>query len=352
MNNKLNQRMSLEEISKEIGISRTTIYKVINKKGYVTEETKAKVEAALEKYHYVPNYNARDLARNRKYRIGYVGMIHLSANYFATMTAVGMKRALKEYRDRGLELVIRESDFRKPELQIKHMDELYNLGIRNFIVSVSEGDVIKEKVDELRSKGCTVVYLSRYVEEEKRMFIGPDYIQSGRIAGELMGKFLSGGGKILILLNNDVESDIAVKGRYEGFVQEINRFAKIGILAVEDSINTEQEAIFCVKKYLKKYPDLAGIYDVSYKLTTVAETITECSRKKICLVGFDYYDEVIPYIKNSTVDAVVSQDLVYQAYKAVKIVFEQMCYGRKIPYGDQYAKLDIVMATNVDYCTN
>ena len=40
MNSKLNQRMSLEEISKEIGISRTTIYKVINKKGYVTEETK------------------------------------------------------------------------------------------------------------------------------------------------------------------------------------------------------------------------------------------------------------------------------------------------------------------------
>ena len=44
-------RMTLEAIAAEIGISRTTIYKVLKNKGNVSEKTKATVIAALEKYH-------------------------------------------------------------------------------------------------------------------------------------------------------------------------------------------------------------------------------------------------------------------------------------------------------------
>lgn len=41
-------RLTLEDISKEIHISRTTIYKVINNKGTVSEKTRETVLAALE----------------------------------------------------------------------------------------------------------------------------------------------------------------------------------------------------------------------------------------------------------------------------------------------------------------
>jgi len=74
-------RMTLEEIAREIGISRTTIYKVINNKGYVSEETSRIVNDALKKYNYVENRNARNLAMNKQYTIGYVGFKSKSANY-------------------------------------------------------------------------------------------------------------------------------------------------------------------------------------------------------------------------------------------------------------------------------
>ena len=56
-------RMTLEEISKKIGISRTTIYKVLRNKDGVSEETVKMVQDALEKYHYVQNRNARNLVK-------------------------------------------------------------------------------------------------------------------------------------------------------------------------------------------------------------------------------------------------------------------------------------------------
>ena len=43
-------RMTLEDISKEIGISRTTIYKVLKNKGNVSEETCRIVNEALESF--------------------------------------------------------------------------------------------------------------------------------------------------------------------------------------------------------------------------------------------------------------------------------------------------------------
>ena len=101
---------------------------------------------------------------------------------------------------------------------------------------------------------------------------------------------------------------------------------------------------------MRAYPELIGIYDVSYKLASVAEML--CAKgigDSIRLVGFDCYEEVVPYLKNSTVDAVVSQDLVGQAYFAAKALFEQMCYGRVFEEKDHYAKLGIVMSTNVEY---
>lgn len=345
----MRKRMSLEEIAEEIHISRTTIYKVINNKGYVTENTRKKIEAALEKYHYVPNYNARDLARNREYVIGYVGILHLSP-YFARTAVRGLERAQEEFRDNGLKIIIREAEFLEPEAQLDYLQELYDQGIRNFIVAVSNSDIMKGKADELRTKGCNIVYLNRCVEEEKRTYVGPDYFQSGRIAGELMGKLLPDGGKILILLTNNMKIDTAIKARCEGFEEEIKNNAEIEIADIVQDINTDEDAVKTVLEYLERCPDLAGIYDVSYKLASVAGALREKGiEEKIRLVGFDCYEEIVPYLKDSTVDAVVSQDLVGQAYFAAKSMFRQMCYGRNFEEKDHFSKLGIVMSTNAEY---
>ena len=100
------RRMTLEEISEIIGISRTTIYKVIRNKGVVSDKTREKVEQALEKYHYVENKNARNLAMNRQYTIGYVGFRSRSSAYFSPEVRKGLDRAIREFGDDGLNIGI------------------------------------------------------------------------------------------------------------------------------------------------------------------------------------------------------------------------------------------------------
>lgn len=62
--------MKSEEIAKLVGVSRSTVSRVINNYPNVTDETRKKVLEAIEKYKYHPNAYARTLAGKRSDTIG------------------------------------------------------------------------------------------------------------------------------------------------------------------------------------------------------------------------------------------------------------------------------------------
>ncbi len=56
---------SITDVAKRAGVGIATASRVINGTGYVSEETRAKVQAVIEELHYVPNELARNLQQNR-----------------------------------------------------------------------------------------------------------------------------------------------------------------------------------------------------------------------------------------------------------------------------------------------
>lgn len=340
-------RMSLEEISKEINISRTTLYKVINNKGKVKESTRKFVEDALKKYNYVPNLNGRNLAKNKRYRIAYIGMEHLSASYFFESTKKGLDEAVQKYIDDGLDLVITNSIYEKPEEQIKNIDAMLAEGIRSFIIAVSDAKVIDAKIKQLVEMGCKVIYHSRWANE-KLIYIGADYYNSGVTAAEMMSKILPMGGRVQVITNSTIKDDVYARNRCQGFLDKIKEYKNIEIVSVKENINTEEDAC----KYTNEILDdenLAGIFDVTYKTETVAKTLVERGMgNKIKLIGFDLYKEVIPYVKSSVIDAIIGQDLKGQAYLAAELLFKNMCYNKPFKKENYYSKVDILIGSNAE----
>ena len=64
--------VKLEDVAKKAGVSLTTASRVINNKGYLSDTTIAKVEAAMRDLHYVPNAAARSLQGKSLKLIGLV----------------------------------------------------------------------------------------------------------------------------------------------------------------------------------------------------------------------------------------------------------------------------------------
>lgn len=346
-------RMTLEEIAKEIGISRTTIYKVLRNKGRVSERTRNIVNEALEKYHYVQNKNARNLAMNKRYNIGYIGFKSKSANYFSTEMNKGIRQAVKEFGDDGLKMLISEFDVENPEGQLAAVDEMLELGVKYYILAYSHDDIMQQIFAKLKENRCRIVLVSRdFIENENGYYVGVDYYRSGLLAAELLGKMLPEGGEVLIPVTKEYETNQDISARLRGFSDKIKEYGNIELLPVVHGLLEEEKIYEQIVNHIKERPALKGIYDLTYRLDVISRALQDLSRTDIKLVGFDLFEDIRKYVVDSTIDAVIYQDLSKQAYQAVKILFDEMCYGKRKDQYKIYAKLEIIMKENIQYFAN
>ena len=343
-------RMTLEEIAKEIGISRTTIYKVLRNKGHVSDRTRSIVNEALEKYHYVQNRNARNLAMNRQYNIGYIGFKSKSANYFSTEVNKGIRRAVKEFADDGLSMLISEFDVENPKGQAEAVDEMLELGVESFILAYSHEDVMKQILTKLKEKKCLTVLLSRdFKENDLGYYVGVDYYKSGRLAAELLTKMVPAGAEVLVPVTKEYTTNQDIAARLKGFEDKMKEYGKITVLPAVHGLLEEEEIYAQIIKSIKGRPTLNGIFDLTYRLDVISRALKDLGRTDIKLIGFDLFEEIRDYVEDSTIDAVVYQDLNQQAYQAVKLLFDEMCYGKRKGQKKNYAKLEVIMKENIQY---
>mgnify|MGYP000918351633 FL=1 len=151
---KIKQPVTLEEISAEIGISRTTIYKVLNNKGEVSDKTRRIILEALKSFNYTPNNNARNLARNRRYPITLIDFVSKDATYFAPTIKNGIDQVNEEFGAHGLTVLHQTAPADRHELQIDFINEAFNLGIKHFVIAVADEKLLEKEIRKLaRRKG-------------------------------------------------------------------------------------------------------------------------------------------------------------------------------------------------------
>lgn len=61
---------TIHDIARESGLSKSTVSRVISNQGYVKEETRLKIDKAMKKLDYTPNYAARGMRTNKSSTIG------------------------------------------------------------------------------------------------------------------------------------------------------------------------------------------------------------------------------------------------------------------------------------------
>lgn len=62
-------KLTISDIADALGVSKTTVSRAMSGKGRISQETKDKVHAYIEQYHYEPNGIARSLAQQKTFNI-------------------------------------------------------------------------------------------------------------------------------------------------------------------------------------------------------------------------------------------------------------------------------------------
>ncbi|KPV56532.1 LacI family transcriptional regulator, partial [Paenibacillus sp. A3] len=77
--------VTIKDIAEKVGVSVTTISRVLNNRGYLSDDLKKKVHEAMEEMNYQPNELARSLSRKKSNVIGLI-IPDISHPFFGQIT--------------------------------------------------------------------------------------------------------------------------------------------------------------------------------------------------------------------------------------------------------------------------
>ncbi len=354
MNGMAKKRVTLEEISEKIDISRTTLYKVINNKGRVSEKTRRKVLEAVEKYGYKPNRAAQNLALNREFILKFIGFDSPRSPHFLKNIRAGIEAAERELHDYGLNIETGIYPIDEPERQIEELRALNGeladavALIPNDIGARRDIAALTQEVDRLVDEGVLVITVNRDLPDSKRAwYVGCDYEKSGALAGEMLGKMCPRG-DLLVPLGGNEEAYYDLFHRLRGFKEKIALFEHLRILPSYHYEDRPEELHRYLDTQLTENPYITGIFDLSYELDVVSAVVAKhAHRAKV--IGFDLCESIKQRMLEHSIDAVVFQDMFSQGYLAVKSLYSALSSGSYPEEGTILTKLEVVFEENLDF---
>lgn len=72
---------SIKDVAKEAGVAVATVSRVMNNRGYISKETRKKVEQAMDALDYHPNQIARALQKNQSFLLGLLFQIQITLSF-------------------------------------------------------------------------------------------------------------------------------------------------------------------------------------------------------------------------------------------------------------------------------
>jgi ABC-type sugar transport system substrate-binding protein len=228
--------------------------------------------------------------------------------------------------------------------------EVLESGVDGIGVVPADPNRLKDLIDRAIDRRIAVVTLNTDAPDSRRIcFVGQDPLLAGRIAGELMGKFLMGRGKIVAIT---AFSNVLVhKQRLDAFVGILReQYREIDIDRTFENHDSEDEAYEQIQSYLSTTRDVRGIYLTSgIGPGGVARALTEAGLAgAVRVVCFDFFPETVRLIKSGLVHATIGQDPFTQGYQTVKILYEHIIERKGPASRIVHTKTDVGLRENID----
>ena len=350
------KRPTIHQIAQELGVSRSTIYKVINDSTGIRSEMRSRVVRALERYGYRPECPAVSECEPDRVRIAFVAFATPPLERFPTTyldhIRMGLQRAQDRCKERGINV---EVDFQAPAIeprseQAAALDRLRRADAADGYIVMPAGDRILESIiDHLVADNVPVITVNRDIPTSHRIcYVGCDYVTSGRLAAELLGK-TAAPGRLLTLIGHEPESmAIDINDRMVGFRSRIADY-RHHVVSPPHKFSGRAELCGYLKREIATQT-VSGIYDVTGNLHAVGDFLLEHSlQDEISVVGFDLYPETVDYLRRGALTAVIFQDMARQSSIATEMLVEYIRLARRPRESIVHTPLEVVMAENVTY---
>lgn len=271
---------TIADVAKVAGVTPTTVSRVINNRGYISDKTRTKVYEAMAELHYQPNEIAQSLVKKRTNTIGII-VPHISHPYFAKM----ISNLENESSKKGFKVILYNSKD-KIEREKQCLEMCRSSRVAGIVLCSGNIDS-----SAIKSLDVPVVLLEKNFEEDM-LGIQCDNYNGGKLATEHL---ISYGCKKLLHFSGVIESKMPADNREKAFVKvcednNIEYFVKKYGANIYNDMNYYEY----IKAAINEVKGVDGIFASSDLIA--AQVIQVCNELginipiDIKLVGFDDVD--------------------------------------------------------------
>lgn len=310
------QPVKLEDLAKQLNVSKVTISKALRGHPDISHSTTAKVKALAEELGYMPNIMARNLSSRRSNTIGLV-VPKIAHVFFASIIEAIYDAAFEN----NYEIVLTVSQ-EKALREKKHILSLLSMRVDGLIISITEETTDLSIFEKVLSHGVRLVFIDRVPNMPN---ISSVTVNDRAGAFAAIEYAIKKGYKKIAHIGGYQNINIG-KDRFDGFRDAMSKY-KIPIKPkwVTEGGFSEEDGYKAFKEIYKKgelpeyilavtYPVALGVYDAALELGVSIPGDIE-----ITCFGNNTFNKNIPLFFNF-----VNQSTKELGTRAVKMMIEQI----------------------------
>lgn len=268
---------SIKDVAERAGVTVTTVSRVLNNRGYISEKTRKKVHEAMMELDYQPNEIARALFRRRSNIIGLI-IPNVAHPFFSEFTSYVELHAFK----RGYKVLLCNS-YRDDKKEKSYIDMLKRNQVDGIIMSSHTLDI-----SEYLSIKAPVISIDRFLSEDIP-YITSDNYNGGVLATQLL---IDKGCKMLAHIGGSLFLNSTANERHLAFV-EVAEKNNVKHIEIQTKLNNfeNNELTAMITELFKSKPYIDGVFASSDLLASIVIDVCHNLGKKIPedvkIVGFD-----------------------------------------------------------------
>lgn len=267
---------NIKDVAIKAGVSVSTVSRVMNNRGYISQATKDKVFNAMKDLNYQPNEIAKSLFKKKSNIIGLI-LPDISTPFYAEET----RYIEEELYKLGYKLMLCNAYNSSSREQ-----EYINMLLRNQVDGIIIGSHTL-KIEDYSNLNLPIVALDRYLGDDIPV-ITSDHIQGGKLAAY---ELLNSGCSNILHFSGSLKVPTPSNDRHKSFNDTLAE-KNIRVTTVELPINffsfTDYSPI--IKKVLYDNPNIDGVFATD---TIALATIKELSKlnknipNDVKVIGYD-----------------------------------------------------------------
>lgn len=296
------RKPTIREVAARAGVSTATADRVLNERGGVTPDKERRVLLAARHLGF-----GREIRRAYAHRLRVAVAIQSAANPFHAELSRAFAAINREMAEINLQFLVHHLDPNRTDRIPALIDGLARQHDGLVVASPASRD-IAAAIGRAAARIPVATLATDVPHSGRHAYVGPDDRQGGRVAGDLMGRFIgSSGGEILMIAG--LLSMTGHRARQEGFSTVLAaHFPACRIVAVEESGEVPERAGMVAAAALRRHPDLRGLYLTSAGADAVTAVLRHGGRSDIVFITHELTAERRALLRAREIHAIVDQD--------------------------------------------